>query len=214
MRVLIRCSTEERILRLQKEGQIFCKSIQYFATQPEEDGVGDKYENIFEQQYYKDGNMKITFAGGEKVEFKTYARFCHLAKEHYTNIYCLYALDSDDYQLGEEIHLPQQFKDMGQDYTHIIVIYNEAEFFKRIKIAANKRKIPHKTANIDYVDFSTYTGKKDEFQKPIRLKYQNEVRVAFQTNSLDDFELFIGNIEDISTVCLKKDMTPIVFNYQ
>lgn len=214
MQIFLKFSELKYLERFQKEGQLYCNSIQFFAKYPQESGIGDLYENVVEQHYHESGQMTMKLLdGSEKVidfEAKDVA-FKMMDTNHFVNIFCLYCIDSEKHIIGEKIKISDDMKKAG---NYCMIIYNFGEFINRIQNELNKKNIQYKFDFIEYIDFSKYTGKKTVFQKPVQLSYQNEYRIAFKNDCPNAYEVFIGNIEDISIIYPTESIPEIIFGYQ
>jgi hypothetical protein len=214
--VFIRFSTDEYLTRFQMEGQIYLNSIQNFAKGKDVTGRDDEYENICEQFHSENDIIKIKFLNKPDSEFKHF-KYENLnlkfnAPEHFINIFCLYAIKFTDYKIGEPIIIPDKMKEMDNN-THCLIIANGGEFIRRLHETLKRKNYHFKTDFVEYIDFSTYTGKKTVFQKPIEYKYQREFRIAIQNTSCEPIELFLENIEDISYKIPISKLKDLSFDY-
>lgn len=212
--MLLRFSTEEYLTKFQKDGHLYCNSIQSFSEYKDSVGRGDEYENVFEQIYSSNGTLTIKPMDSPESETQEFAyrdqKLKMMATTHYVNVFCLYSINLSDHEEGKFIELPDEIKKLG---THCLIIFNVAEFVNRLKKALLNYGADYSLDFVKYVDYSKYIGKKTIFDKPIEFAYQKEYRIAIGNRSVSPIEINIGSIEDISIIRDSNETNELSFRY-
>lgn len=185
-----------------QKGFMFCNTIQYFSKCEEHNGIGDKYENVYQQLLGTGNNYALPlkpFSSSIKIikypdgSYKS----TFINDDFYANFFCLYSLTSkDDFEVQKDFLLSKEMK----AYNHLLVIFKPSEFLKRVNLALEKQvKNPHLNF-VKYTDLNNLNGEKTYFEKPLKYSYQKEFRIAFINDKEESKTIDIGNIEDLSVI--------------
>lgn len=210
---LIKYSSEDRLKQLQR-GELYFNILEFFEG-CDNNAVGDKYERVYKQtigkgvtidlkrEFFDISVESIRLPDGNYLS--TYRN-----EELFINIFCLYAVTSqNDFNMLHE-QLPAEMKDFG---SHMLIIQGVAEFIRRVELSLTKLNLNFHTSPVKYTDFGMTERSKSYFEKPLRYKYQREFRFAFK-NTVKRAEIIdIGNIEDIS-ILLSIDKCKSIRIYQ
>lgn len=111
------------------------------------------------------------------------------------NIFCLYAIFSDDNRsLVEHLKINNSFGDTT------LIIYNPKEFIRRIEERCITRGLKHFCSRVQYFSEYNLPEKISPFNKRDKYSHQKEVRLVIQNKSNNPIVLHIGSIEDIATI--------------
>ena len=214
MKFLLKIGQHKHIKSLLEIGHLHCETIQYFASLKDEIWRGDQYEKAFNIEFF--GNAKMYFQDPKDIHRKCFqinlikTQFVHSYKNHCGNLFCLYAFDASNYQLNEPF-LPLVDDEMIKLGTHVLLIKDSDEFLKRIERELQILNLHSQCDFIKYLDFSTYTGDKTFFQKDLRFKHQNEVRIWIDNPLPKCLDFKIGSIKDIAEVFSVKEFKSLSF---
>ncbi|MET4143116.1 hypothetical protein [Pedobacter sp. UYP1] len=197
----IKYGTEEHMKALQN-GKLFFNTLQFFAGCDPSIGRGDQYENIYKQTYGIGATMDLTREFHDvhitmtRLPDGTF-RSTYVNTEFFANIFCLYSVISEQELKDQNHQLSLEMTGFG---THMLIIFKPHEFIARVE-----RIIPHAVKNfhrngVRYIDANVLNGRKEYFEKPLRYKYQNEYRLAYQNNKEETSVFEIGSIADISVI--------------
>ena len=201
--LFIKIGELEHLKLLQKEGLLYCNTLQYFANLKDEQGRGDILENVIEITFYEDAKMYLISEDLNKMTSfdisgsHKYKR----VKSHCGNLYCLYALKLNDTPLGvQKLNIDSQ---LGK---YALIIEDSTTFLERAKTALNNNKLAYQGGYVEYNDFKEYSGKKSFFQKDDKYKHQNEYRILINYQEEKELQLRIGSIEDISKIVSMEEL--------
>lgn len=181
---------------MQKEGHIYCNTIEYFRTIEDNDLKGDRNEG---KDYLMQSNNISISREGKTLGRKGVGQIFFERTEDKGNIFCLYGVET-------------KLVDLINRTLQRIIIEKSAQRFGDsalliLDIKAFKDRIEKKLINlsrefqwspVNYFDPKTYDGELSPFYKSQSFRYQNEVRLWIPNNSGKPFEFSIGNISDIS----------------
>ncbi|WP_188748605.1 hypothetical protein [Parapedobacter defluvii] len=125
-------------------------------------------------------------------------RSTYVNNEHYVNIFCLYSV-VDDFNFENQKDVWLSAKMQGR-YRHFLLIVNPKEFLNRVRAVLDTMYKNTHYDKIKYCDIENRLGRKNCFEKPLKLSYQNEYRIAFQNTRENEEIINIGSIEDISII--------------
>ena len=198
--VLLKFGNYEHILDLQKNGHLYCNTLDYFLTVEDDDLRRDPDENVRRYEYMKAGHITIRPIREETHSELTFKFSNALLKETLSNslknLFCLYSIRFTEESLGHPFSIPKKCAEFG---SHFLMIMDCDEFFKRLD-SALEGKMEFKRGFVEYKDFSTYTGNRDLLHKSIKYSFQNEYRILIQNSMNNVLNVNIGSIEDISTI--------------
>ena len=194
--MFIRISEEKYIDALQRNGHIYCNTIQYFRTIEDNNHKGDKNEGKAFLKQIK--NFEILLEGktiGKGVNAQLYYEH----PDDKGNIYCMYGVESTPIDLSkkgkQKINIEDSSKELGK---YALLILDIEEFLKRIDQSLNKISKDYHWSPVHYFDSSSYEGELSPFYKSQIYQYQNEVRIWIPNKEEKPFEFYIGDISDIS----------------
>jgi len=226
-------SSLERLNQMQN-GLLYMNSLEYFSRLPSEELLplrSDDQESLFGiWRAGQNGKVLSTLSisiDGSKDEIDLGPEAVLTASLTDAKNYVLFCMgsfvDSDRNNDTEgEFQLDERFASFG---THILLINNSKEFGNRISkaIAGNEgvfgTSFTHDGVGlVSYKDLSSYFGSKGLYIKDERYSWQRELRLVFRVdshmlNKQGAFELNIGDISDISTICTVQSLIdePIKF---
>jgi hypothetical protein len=197
----IKYGLKEHLESLQK-GFMFCNTIHYFSKCEEHNGIGDRYENVYQQLLGKGNEYPIPFETfNSSVKIIKYPDGSYKSNfindDFNANFFCLYSLTTkNDFEVQKDLLLTKEMI----PYNHMLIISNPSEFLKRVRLALERQvENPHLNF-VKYKDLDNLNGKKSYFEKPIKYSYQKEFRIAFINDKEETKTINIGNIEDISII--------------
>lgn len=227
--MLFKVANLDRLQALQR-GLLYMNSVDYFAKLEGEAGAAlrrDELENVYLKlsSGVRDGvvsELALQVEGHDEILLNPEATMTlHLPRSETVMLYCfgsvsaghdgqIWGLDNGVLQLSE------RFREFG---THVLRITNQAEFSRRLSQAITAH--PHLYSSpffegaygqVDYVDFSDYSGPIGLFRKPIEYAWQREYRLCFgaEPEALNDqgaLELNIGDLSDITQIATVESFT-------
>lgn len=202
-RLFIKFGAKEHLERMQKEGHFFCNTITYFSKLEDNNVRGDKFESTFNFQYGENLILKLKDANSSEAGWKKLKVPKMLFQKYYDeplgSLFCMSAFQLSPTQDVKIFSFDEKF----YDYKYALLVYNQVEFFERLKKAGEKLK--HRICGdlVEYLDLHKYSGERTLLQKDVTYSWQEEYRIIIYTDKhlqIDPFEFFIGNIEDISEI--------------
>ena len=188
---------------MQNDGVIFCNTISYFANL-EDEKRGDKLEAVSELNYFENAILEFRDEDKTATEWKrikiTNGQHQKNYKNPLGNIFCMTAFKIPITTEIQDLEFDSRFLDFG---GHGLIIERQDIFFKRLKETLQETQYDYCTKFINYLDLTSYSGKKTLFQKDLKYKWQQEFRLVVQTEKydlIDPLKLRIGNIKDISSI--------------
>ena len=197
--VFIKFGNQSQLLKLQKEGLLYCNTIEYFSKLEDGNLRGDDHENIVEFDYIENGILEVSPKGKSSVKsltlkFKSF-KLKTTRVDPFGNLFCLHAINVLDKISNEPFQIDPKNKKFGD---HFLLITDTAEFLNRLKKSLNNLDQKFSCDMVEYLDFSKYKGKKTVFQKDLSYSYQAEFRIWMHTKLVEALEIRIGDISDIS----------------
>jgi hypothetical protein len=117
-------------------------------------------------------------------------------------VFCLYGVESDLVNLRkkaiQKIRIEEETKGFGE---YALIIHDPIEFRARVVTELKNKSIQFQIHRVRYYDSKTYEGDLDQFDKSDKYEYQKEIRLWIPNNKQELFELYIGDISDISFKC-------------
>ena len=201
------------------DGAIFANRLSHFKKLEGDEGRRDEYEGAIMPQ--REGfimTLKATNQDTGEVDEITIteddlAAPVIIAPEWFDhiNVFCMYAGHSGNFQqvsadnlldLKKQVQLPEDCTKLGE---HAVVITNSKEFFRRVKVAADRERYGIIGQLVKYYDPNDGTPParseiESIFTKQDQYAYQKEFRIAINTRTLgtDPITLNIGSISDIA----------------
>ncbi|MFD2580864.1 hypothetical protein ACFSR6_00070 [Pedobacter vanadiisoli] len=122
---------------LLKNGTIYCNPISYFTNKEikeNPDGRYDFNELVTKMEYRKEGYLHVSPLNDPSKVYKFELKHSHY-KEHITNpignLFCLFNYEPNNYKPKKWYILDERLEQFG---THYVLIRNNVEFAKRIKM--------------------------------------------------------------------------------
>lgn len=180
-----------------EKGLIYMNSIEFFKDFNSQ-GQGDVFEGA-----------KI-IRNGKPIEYRSSIA--------YEKIFCLWHINNVILPQGPGIQIEiidnelcrvrldtmeyKEFSDGDPKNLSVVVIKNMKEFNRRLKNKLEENH--HGNYQSDMITYYDTTGKTEIqpsiFMKPIRYKYQNELRYWVLDNKVEPLQIEIGSIEDIAQI--------------
>lgn len=197
--IFIKFGQEDHLLRLQKDGLIYCNPLQFFLNIDDNNLRGDNSETVIETVYNKDYVLQIKPLDDPKAEYQTVstsrAQLITYRNDPFGNLFCLHAINILGKRAGEIFSLDARNKPFG---THFLLIKDAVEFLSRLHKGLEKNNLKYDHGLVEYLDLSRYNGKKTVYQKDKIYEYQNEFRVFIHRDTNEVIQFEIGDISDIS----------------
>ena len=211
IKTLVKFSTFEYITALQ-QGKLYIHTVDYFRTCENSiqsdffEGVSTLHQAdriksiIIESKIHKkiiltkDTGL-INFTAGNNINY-------------FTNIFCMYLW---------KIYKDQPNKIDSRIFSFgdtALLILNSNEFINRIKNAIKSKNYKYSSGKVKYFDEEIYSGEVGIFMKRKSLEFMNEYRIAIQAEMNNrPYELFVGDLSDISIVIKTNDINNIQFQF-
>lgn len=170
--------------------ELFFNTISYFSIKGKEDDRFDQYEGfdrIYQPSYIVDlqldGRSYNIVDSGIPIKMKT-------------------SIDPFTYFTNKIIKQKNERKVFNPKlffFGNYFVIGTEIKtIFEIIDSAckADKNIVNYKMGPVSYSDIKKHNGEWDVFHKPLKFKYQNEVRIAIKINSNDPYRLKIPGLRE------------------
>jgi len=220
--MLFKVANLDRLLALQR-GLLYMNSVDYFAKLEGEAGAAlrrDELENVYLKlnSGIRNGvvsELALQVEGQDEIVLSPETVLTlNLPRPETVMVYCLGSISpAPDGQIpgvqNGSLQFSERFREFG---THVLRITNLSEFFRRLSqvIAAH----PHLYSSpffeggygqVDYVDFTHYSGPIGLFRKPVKYAWQREYRLCLgaEAEALNDrgaLELNIGDLSDITQI--------------
>lgn len=220
--MLFKVADLDRLQALQR-GLLYMNSVDYFAKLEGEAGAvlrRDELENVYLKlsSGLRDGvvsELALQAEGQDEILLGPETTLTvHLPRPETVMVYCLGSVsaghDGQIWGLDNGIlQFSERFREFG---THVLRITNLIEFSRRLSQAVTTHPHLYNSpffeggyGQVDYVDFSDYSGPVGLFRKPIEYAWQREYRLCFgaEPEALNDrgaLELNIGDLSDITQI--------------
>ncbi|PVZ42577.1 hypothetical protein N430_01190 [Pseudomonas sp. CC120222-01a] len=227
--MLFKVANLDRLQALQR-GLLYMNSVDYFAKLEGEAGAAlrkDELENVYLKlsSGLRDGvvsELVLQVEGQDEMILNPETVMTlNLPRPETVMIYCLGSVsaahDGKIWGLENgELRFSERFREFG---THVLRITNHAEFSRRLSQAIEAHPHLYNSpffeggyGQVDYVDFSNYSGPIGLFRKPIEYAWQREYRLCFgaEPEALNDrgaLELNIGDLSDITQITTIESFT-------
>jgi len=208
----IKLGSAKNIDKLQSAGELYLNTIEYFRDIEKASERQDKHEGISEIKQID--WMRLEVESGKYLEMSKEkgnllsGQFRSGSKDHIGNIYCMTAL-TDQLALTAN-KLDPRMIEFGEK---MLIITDTDKFLKRLSHALERTKLNCRYGFVEYYDESEYSGELSILNKPIRFKHQNEWRIHIETEENEPYKLYLGNLEDISTVLDSNSINTLRFGY-
>lgn len=227
--MLFKVANLDRLHALQR-GLLYMNSVDYFAKLEGEAGAAlrrDELENVYLKLSpgIKDGVVRelvLQVEGHDEIVLNPETIMTlQLPRPETVMVYCLGSVSAGhDGQIwgldNGMLQFSERFREFG---THVLRITNHAEFSRRLSQAIvthphlyNSPFFEGGYGQVDYVDFSNYSGALGLFRKPIEYSWQREYRLCLGAepealNARGALELNIGNLSDITEITTVESFT-------
>ncbi|WP_445571326.1 hypothetical protein [Pseudomonas sp. E102] len=227
--MLFKVANLDRLQALQR-GLLYMNSVDYFARLEGEAGAAlrrDELENVYLKlsSRVRDGvvtELALQVEGYDEIVLSPETIMTlNLPRPETVMVYCLGSVSAgNDGQIWGLNNGMLQFSDRFQEFgTHVLRITNHVEFSRRLSQAIASHPHLYNSpffeggyGQVDYVDFSDYSGPIGLFRKPIEYAWQREYRlcVGAESEALNDrgaLELNIGDLSDITQITTVESFT-------
>ncbi|WP_214348428.1 hypothetical protein [Pseudomonas congelans] len=227
--MLFKVANLDRLQALQR-GLLYMNSVDYFAKLNGETGAAlrrDTLENVYLKlsSGARDGvvtELALRIDGHDEIVLNPEAIMTlHLPRPENVMVYCLGSVSAgpDGQVWGLDngmLQFSERFREFG---THVLRITNHAEFSRRLsQVIADHPHLYNSPffeggyGQVDYLDFSDYSGAVGLFRKPIEYAWQREYRLCFGAepealNGRGALELNIGDLSDITQITTVESFT-------
>lgn len=199
---IIKIGQPEHIKSLQKQGEVYLNTWEYFRRHELNNAQGDKHEGLAEifqvanghKLYIKAGEEWLPI-GGLKDQLKFFA-----GNQGDFNLFCMFALMQESQQ-----HLGHP--DLLQFGTAALVMTDGDAFISRLTRKLDEEGIPHHQALAEYVEKDLHEGEMGPFRKLSEFSYQSEWRVCAHARKGGPIKLFLGDLSDISVLVPTSELT-------
>lgn len=217
--VLIKTGRKEHIDSLYRNGEIYAQTFNYFRN-CENMGDGRADTNEYDTECYSINaknleSLSITFTSSGKNSPEQHIDFIvdesngllgyslrNPAEEIYTHLFCLSISDNVEFYQTGRLLKECNFAE-GKDYA--LIITDVFEFLNRLKNGLKKISRNCQARAVTYYDPCKTAQKLDCFYKKNSFSYQNEWRVAIQSNSKEPLKFQIGSLCDIAKPPMNKE---------
>jgi hypothetical protein len=129
-----------------------------------------------------------------------------LNKTSACNIFCMFAINEPI--VGSIF--PKTYEWPGD---HFVVFTNTAEFLNRVIVAAKRQGLGAEGRMVKYYDETKYSGQVGRFLKRSTYSYQREYRIAVEPGVHDPFRFEIGDLSDITSEVISRDLADDVLKF-
>ncbi len=196
--IFIKFGDFAHIETLQKQGLVFCNTLDYFIKNTDE-VQGDKLEGAYKIDYSKKSIIHLNSINRQN-HFNISIKITKLVKRINNpteNLFCLYSLNMLKMRNNEKWFIP---KKLLKKYESFLIIKDVDIFLSRLQSELKKRQFKWEHHLVDYKDFSNKVSTKNIFQKDMQYDYQKEFRLFIENNNHEIIKLYIGDISDISCI--------------
>lgn len=109
------------------------------------------------------------------------------------NVFCMFGL------IGTTADQLVHERNLGFGDTYVVFL-DPNEFLRRVEAEVRRRGLSAQSAQVEYVDESTYTGEMGVFRKFSRFQYQSEYRIALYPGTGKPYSLHVGDLSDIAAL--------------
>ncbi len=220
--MLFKVANLDRLQALQR-GLLYMNSVDYFAKLEGEDGAAlrrDELENVYLKLSSGTRNgvvseLVLQIEGQDEIVLgPETVMTLNLPRPETVMVYCMGSVSAtaDGEIPGLEnglLRFSDSFRKFG---THVLRITNHQEFSKRLSKAVTAHPHLYNSpffeggyGQVDYVDFTEYSGPVGLFRKPMEYAWQREFRICFGAepealNERGALELNIGDLSDITEI--------------
>ena len=187
-------------LDLLRKGQVYCNALQFFRElEDREGGMADKNEGATyvtkfnELSIYKNGKYVPVFKNGFMINSCPY---------YSGNLFCGYFIEMKVCLDSPQI-LPMNIPEKMLNFNgadSFVVISNIEEFNKRFEksVESSGEKLYHSL--VEYIDFRTYEGVLNPFNKHITFSDQKEIRYYIDRNAISKEDKRVYELGDLSDI--------------
>ena len=202
LRFLVRISTEERINEFQKEGLLYCNTLDYFAKYESSDRVrGDRLETAFHFERLTNQVLFIKDVYGNFNPIGNALSGQIITHYHdFGNIFCMFAPTVNDIKKTEEpssLVFDDRFHQFGDTCC---IISDMKEFLNRLDNCLEQECYEYERHIVEYVNLSMFDGFRQVYQKDESYSWQKEFRIFIRSNSHKPIQIKLGDLSDISIV--------------
>ena len=181
-------------------GKLYMNSLAYFK---DIEIINDKprYDSYEGIRCYWQPQQCILELNGHKFNNLIAPITLYSHSNNYKNVFCMWSISSENDILRGNIYIDEENKKFGE---YLVVITSPKIFLERITSALQNSGLSAQVGLVEYYDEKTHLSfeeNKEVFHKVSNFSYQQEYRIAVNTN-IDNkpYILNIGNLEDISII--------------
>lgn len=220
--MLFKVANLDRLQALQR-GLLYMNSVDYFASLEGEVGAALRRDELEDVYLKLSSGIRNGVVSELALQIEGQDEFVlgpetimtlNLPRPETVMVYCFGSVSATpDGQIpGLDdglLRFSERFREFG---THVLRITNLAEFSRRLSLAVTNHPHLYNSpffeggyGQVDYVDFTDYSGSIGLFRKPIDYAWQREYRICYgaQSEALNDrgaLELNIGDLSDITEI--------------
>jgi hypothetical protein len=200
---LLKFGEEEHLYDLLNKGLLYFSSKEKIRNGKKENSDDFRYDELEGATHYEAHNKAVEIVtknlAGEELRIPA-ERLVVAEKPEvvFGNITSFYGITENNFEDGKLIPVDPEMKRFA---NHFILIYDYPKFFNRLETALDKVGLNHYLGKVVYFNEADYKGGLHFFHKRSSLSYQNEFRYHLDRESIDDFPLEIGSLNDIAVVC-------------
>lgn len=206
----IKVGEQAHMEKLLQEGEVFCKTLQYFNTDEYSSLRHDKYDGAAYIEQIK--NIKLYTADGKTLlgEAQSGQLYFHNPEDK-GNIYCLYGIETETLDLSSGLS-SEITKDFNLDMNGLnfgdaaVIIFDPGEFILRVQKEVKARGFEFQHSPINYYDEKISQGELSPFTKSKKFELQKEIRFWIPNKLEEDLIFKIGDISDIAFLLPKRDI--------
>ncbi|MBU0486228.1 MAG: hypothetical protein KKB30_17120 [Proteobacteria bacterium] len=209
---VLKIGAKDALTSFRKKGHLYANTLSYFSKLENDPDRSDSFET--KDMFHDPKGWRITYPSSKTNSIVTLddsnieTMATGTLRYDLLNVYCMYAISLDDFPV-----IPPIDKRVLGFGGHCVLVLNLATFIDRIKRSCQEHNIACRYGVVKYFCTKTYRGNRTPFQKPDNFAYQSEYRFVFAPSPpKNPFELFIGDISDITTqVSSSADLLNITF---
>lgn len=179
-------------------GEIYCNSFHFFSN-IEEDGKlrADKYEGASYIINPKEDTIDRYFKNKFNNDVEIFSLYFNKNKNK--KMLSTYSIRRNEVKKDKYIslYIDKRMMKLG---NYFVVIYDKDKFLERLKKEVEKIGVKYRIGGVKYKDIKNYTGRWDNFTKPLEYSYQKEYRVVIEGEDSQPEIINIESIKDIAKI--------------
>lgn len=200
--LLVKLGEYRYMRRLYEDGELFLRPITDFCRMDEDDGIGDRFENVASFRCPPDPEITLNFPSSNIVLPPSsrimYAEYCDISG-------FVYSMSIVDWRVDEaknaKIINPDALNRIGIGYDTMVVVTDCKQFIERVCAAANKDGFDMSWGPVKYYpEKDCILDDLTPFHKRDKYAYQKEFRFFLESEYTSPLTLHIGNMADIAFI--------------